>query len=1065
MTKVGEHEYTLLRGHVDSVYGSVFIEYKNPSDTSSQLGPRLSSPGTRKVVEQITGRFRDVTTLTGGRGATILGIGFDGRYFVFCRFANGSVTPEEPLGLSRWSARQFLWAIFNLGTRGYALTPETLAADFGSDSELGRNGVRAFASACRANSTEPRTSTFFRQWRILFGEVCGYDVDSPSRRMKVLASHYEEAAGSPAELLFALHTYYALLMKLLAAHVAGFYQLIGTSPLEGIARAPSRNALERMLKELEEGGVFPHLGVTNFLEGDLFSWYLEGLSDDVEETVRAMASRLLDYNPGSLRDNTSLARDLLKKLYHELFPRQVRHDLGEYYTPDWLAQLTLNQVGYDGNPQTRLLDPACGSGTFLVLALDGVRKWLERNFETAPTPQDVATLVCKNIIGFDLNPIAVLAARTNYLIQLHDLFNYRGEIEIPIYLCDSVLTPSEYGDPAQRQLAAKPVQVPTSAELFLVPREVTTERKHLVAYCNLLGKYARKDSGYTAEDFVLRCTDDGIPVSTETENQHKRLFDDIRRLDHDRKNGVWARFIKNAFAPVFLKEEPVDLVVGNPPWVNWENLPGLMEEEGGTNYRKKIAEVFQRYGLFSLSGSAGRLGGGKKDLSMVFVYACVDHYLRHSGKLGFVITQTVFKSKGAGDGFRHLQYEPSRGSSGSTVYLDVTGVDDLSSFQPFEGATNRTAVFVCSKSTERTTYPVPYRVWSKGSGHRIGFDWPLSQVEEVTSQIALGAEPIDSENINSQWLTAPSGVLSPIRKIIGPSDYVAHAGTCTWLNGVYWVRIVKRMPKRCLIENLHDVGKIKVNKVQMPVEADLIYALLRGRDTRRWLANPSAWIILPQDTDARTGIPEAEFRRKFNKAYDYFILYEDALRQRSGFRKYFRLTDPFYSVYNVGPYTMAPWKVVWREQSARIQTAVVGPQQDGAVVVPDHKLMLVACGGAKEAYYLAALLNSSPAELVISAYVLSTSTSTHVLENVAIPKFNMTDETHQLLAELSESAHRAAIAGRKPELLELEARIDEAAARIFGLSEEELQKIKKTVGRIEADLPLVEDNGCDEEEE
>lgn len=60
---------------------------------------------------------------------------------------------------------------------------------------------------------------FFSQWKILFGEVCGYDVDSPSDKIKKLAefSHLGVKDPKPAELLFAVHTYYALFMKLLAA--------------------------------------------------------------------------------------------------------------------------------------------------------------------------------------------------------------------------------------------------------------------------------------------------------------------------------------------------------------------------------------------------------------------------------------------------------------------------------------------------------------------------------------------------------------------------------------------------------------------------------------------------------------------------------------------------------------------------------------------------------------------------------------------------------------------------------------------------------------------------------
>jgi hypothetical protein len=53
-------------------------------------------------------------------------------------------------------------------------------------------------------------------------------------------------------------------------------------------------------------------------------------------------------------------QDLLKKLYHRLVPPHIRKALGEFYTPDWLAQRVLNMLDggqYRGRPEVRILDP------------------------------------------------------------------------------------------------------------------------------------------------------------------------------------------------------------------------------------------------------------------------------------------------------------------------------------------------------------------------------------------------------------------------------------------------------------------------------------------------------------------------------------------------------------------------------------------------------------------------------------------------------------------------------------------------------------------------------------
>jgi len=92
------------------------------------------------------------------------------------------------------------------------------------------------------------------------------------------------------------------------------------------------------------GWPFNEYGIRNFLEGDFFGWYLATWEKEVEAAVRELVMRLAEYDPGTLELAPENARDLLKKLYHLLLPREIRHDLGEYYTPDWLAERLIRQT-------------------------------------------------------------------------------------------------------------------------------------------------------------------------------------------------------------------------------------------------------------------------------------------------------------------------------------------------------------------------------------------------------------------------------------------------------------------------------------------------------------------------------------------------------------------------------------------------------------------------------------------------------------------------------------------------------------------------------------------------
>ena len=202
------------------------------------------------------------------------------------------------------------------------------------------------------------------------------------------------------------------------------------------------------------------------------------------------------------------------------------------------------------------------------------------------------------IVGFDLNPLAVMTARANFLIALADVLPEHEPVEVPIYLCDSILGRGETGE--------------AGGETF-------------------------------------------------------------------------------------------DFVVGNPPWIAWDNLPD--------DDRQATKPLWERYGLFSLSGNEARHGGGKKDLSMLMLYAAADRYLKPRGRLGMVITQTLFQTKGAGDGFRRFRL----GHDGPP--LRVLRVDDMVALRPFGDASNWTSTIVLEKGAA-TEYPVPYFKWEERGERR-----------------------------------------------------------------------------------------------------------------------------------------------------------------------------------------------------------------------------------------------------------------------------------------------------------------------------------------------------------
>ncbi|GAH97236.1 unnamed protein product, partial [marine sediment metagenome] len=269
-------------------------------------------------------------------------------------------------------------------------------------------------------------------------------------------------------------------------------------------------------------------------------------------------------------------------------------------------------------------------------------------------------------------------------------------------------------------------------------------------------------------------------------------------------------------------------------------------------------------------------------------------------------------------------------------------------------------------------------------------------------------------------------------------------------NGVYWMDIIDKRPDGLVvISNITEGAKRKVESIQMAIEPDLLYPLLRGRDVKRWHAEPSAYILMAQDPDKRRGIDEDEMKTNYPKTYLYLKRFEAALRERKsrGVTDMIEEGAPFYTMFSVGDYTFAPYKVVWREQASSLTGSVAFTVEDKPII-PDHKLMLINCSTREGAYYLSGILNSSPAKFAAISYAVEIQFDTHLLQNIRIPKFDPGNKVHQELAGLSQNAHEAAARGSETGLKGLEQRIDELAAQIWGLTGEELKEIQTSLEEI-----------------
>lgn len=814
--------------------------------------------------------------------------------------------------------------------------------DLGLGTDISRAAVRAIYDAL---GVSPLAGQAFAGWKTLLSQAMGQDLNRPAAALEDLCGAYEIEAGDafrarPAAILFALHTYHAILTKLIVCHALRFVP----GPAEMSRGGDGGDSLSAMMREMENGRIVSTLwpqdeyvqtgenGDGEQAGRDWFAWYLDVLSRPMRKWISRAAEVIAKYDVAG-----PVGGDRLGELYQSLLPKKVRHALGEYYTPAWLVEYMLDRLKYRGGLDETILDPSCGSGNFLLAAIGRIR----RRWETKIPPQELARKICENVAGFDLNPIAVLTARANFLLAVGDLIDNPGATG-----CSS-------------------------------------------------GSAEPSSSGVTGNSpGATGC----LPASAESHLQKMpiQLRDTILAADESPR-----RF---------------DYVAGNPPWIAWDNLSNA--------YREKTKPIWRRLGLFTLSGNDARHGGGKKDLSMLMTYVCAERHLADGGRLGFVVTQTLFQTRGAGDGFRRFRI----GDGGPP--LGVYHADDMVALRPFPGAANWTGTIFLKKGCE-TVYPVAYDRWQQAK--KTLPDKPAAAHDKFERE-RLQARPVDRDRPGSPWFVQPADIEADLTLLVRPSDYTGHLGANTGgANPVYWLRIIANEGGYLRVANLAQSGArgSKIAAVEAAIEPELVYPLVRWGDVARYRAAPSAYILMAQDPLSRRGYDENYMRERFPKTYAYLAGHKERLEARAAYRRY-QADAAFYSMYNVGEYTLAPIKVVWRRMDKRINAAVLEPVDDRFLgyrpVVPQETCVLIAAASRDEAHYLAAVLNSRRTELLACGHSVTGGKgfgSPGILDYLGIERFRPEDARHLELARLSRLAHDLSAAGE--DLAAVQADIDRTA--------------------------------------
>lgn len=418
-------------------------------------------------------------------------------------------------------------------------------------------------------------------------------------------------------------------------------------------------------------------------------------------------------------------QDVVKAVYQDLIPEALRKNIGEFYTPEWLVEFVLNEAAYGGGVTLRkkLLDPCCGSGNFLIHAIARCKEAAE---QARMAPRETVRLILEQIVGFDLNPLAVVAARLNYLLAIADLLPEGGRVEIPVYMADAVYAPVRTEEGGIPTRSYKIGSVLGDIELSL-PEALVQRRQDFGKILSVMERDIEARNSW--EDFLAHLHQDTFLGNLMSANPRwgtplGKMYERVAGMEAEKWNRIWCRIVRNYFASVAVGV--VDIVAGNPPWVRWSELPDY--------YRNRIKPTCSRYGIFSRTPF---FGGNELDISGMISYTVTDKWLAPGGCLAFVITQSHFQAPSS-EGFRGFQLPDE-----DRTPLGVTVVHDFTKVKPFRGLANKPAVFTWTRGVG-TDYPVSYKEWNKIGNSAIPENYSLRQVESLiraTDKVAIAIPP------------------------------------------------------------------------------------------------------------------------------------------------------------------------------------------------------------------------------------------------------------------------------------------------------------------------------------
>ncbi len=911
----------IVKGRVDAFLGNLIIEFEGNLRQAK--------------MEEATRQLKQYTSILWNNHGRVdyLCLATDGLSFFIFRpkseatenYTPGSIQlqPVDEFDIRKESARTILKQLerYMLYPALRPVTGEDIARDFGTNSLVLSYSIDVLKRAW--NKIKDEITVVHNEWSKYLSIVYGSEVKN--------------------EELFLKHTYLATLAKLM---VYTYYQS-NTLPT-------SREVINKILK----GDVFREWGVENFLIEDFFSWIIK---DSVNEEGIEVSRRILDAL--ERYDLTKLNEDIFKELYQELVDPTERHALGEFYTPDWLAEMMVEEVVT--NPTARILDPSCGSGTFLAAT---IRYKLSKL--SGKRAGDQIKIISTTVVGIDVHPLAVLISKANYLMALGDMLSkLGGKIFIPIYMADSITFPvpsksiATYS--ARENEDVYVYTVDNRTQLILPQAIIDAESVDFVI--DIIKDYAIKKSAnadFSSKGFQALLqkgygiTNDQFDVILATANA-------LADLIKNKRDSIHPFILKNIYKPSMIGK--FDIIIGNPPWLSYKDVRSV-------DRQRKLKEIIiQKYRL--LDSSEEKLLT-HMEMATLFFARCSDIFLNEEGKIAFVLPRSVFNSD-QHERFRDNTFIPQ---VGFTLLFDLEKnqrerVSPLFSIE---------SCVVFGQKGAKTKYPINTRLM-------IG-RLPSKNVtlEVIRSRIETGAFKITSHStqltVIGKRKTWSYDKQTELKKARSPYMQLFRQGATIVPRSFWFVEVVEHPkfpidlaePYVQTSKRAQEMGKTDYKSIviQNKVEKDYLYSSILGSDLLPFCNLPYRLTVLPvsvSDKSFRIITKETAEMRAHKHMQQWLEQAENNWSKIRGQKAekmtiYERL-DRGKAISNQDP--LAKLVVVYNATGRKNLVASllhsdefhkVGEGQRSIATqgfICDHKAYMYYPKSSDEAYYLIAILNSN----------------------------------------------------------------------------------------------------------